>query len=427
MASGSDKTPEVFYPVMNDHGDVMALLDATGSNIVARYEYDPWGNVLSATGSAADICPFRWQTKYFDNETRLYYFGYRFFDSLTGRWLSRDPIAENGGVNLYAFYGNDPVNGVDGLGLWWWDAELIEDGLGGLLGFYGLENTRACWQGSGMLSVESAAIYFNELSFGLLDSSGLTFTHEYKTAEHQAARGVGRITRTVEVGLASQGALSTTYASLAVAGGKTALYGTTAVRAGVTALALNSANQNSGSAVDAYAAGHTGGAIGYSILSVWDMYSAANLMWQSRPVVDVPSQKCGPYVDQKVRGASSGSATTATAPNSTTAVQKFYPGNDGFLGQPQRQLLEKGTLIDRYGGSEVSRYFSPSGTPAAARALPPGSVGKPLRTFEVLKPFEVEAGTVAPAFDQIGLGIQYKAPIDLKILLKRGIIREIMQ
>ena len=309
MASGSDKAPEVFYPVMNDHGDVMALLDATGSNIVARYAYDPWGNVLAATGPATDICPFRWQTKYFDNETGLYYFGYRFFDSLTGRWLTRDPIAENGGVNLYAFYGNDPVNGVDGLGLWWWDAELIEDGLGGLLGFYGLENTRACWQGSGMLSVESAAIYFNELSFGLLDSSGLTFTHEYKTAEHQAARGVGRITRTVEVGLASQGALSTTYASLAVAGGKTALYGTTAVRAGVTALALNSANQNSGSAVDAYAAGHTGDAIGYSILSVLDMYSAANLMWQSRPMVDVPSQKYGPYVDQKVRGASSGSAS----------------------------------------------------------------------------------------------------------------------
>jgi hypothetical protein len=71
VASGSDKTPEVFYPVMNDHGDVMALLDVTGSNIVARYEYDPWGNVLSATGPAATLCPFRWQTKYFDNETRL--------------------------------------------------------------------------------------------------------------------------------------------------------------------------------------------------------------------------------------------------------------------------------------------------------------------------------------------------------------------
>jgi RHS repeat-associated protein len=107
----------VYYPVMNHHGDVMALIDDSGSNIVARYEYDPWGVLLSATGPAVDACPFRWQTKYIDAETGLYYFGYRFFDSLTGRWLSRDPLEEDGGVNLYAFCGNDPVNGVDPLGL----------------------------------------------------------------------------------------------------------------------------------------------------------------------------------------------------------------------------------------------------------------------------------------------------------------------
>jgi RHS repeat-associated protein len=107
----------VYYPVMNHHGDVMALIDDSGSNIVARYEYDPWGVLLSATGPAVDACPFRWQTKYVDAETGLYYFGYRFFDSLTGRWLSRDPLEEDGGVNLYAFCGNDPVNGVDPLGL----------------------------------------------------------------------------------------------------------------------------------------------------------------------------------------------------------------------------------------------------------------------------------------------------------------------
>jgi hypothetical protein len=275
-------------------------------------------------------------------------------------------------VNLYAFCNNDPVNGMDGLGLWWWDAELIEDGLGGLLGFYGLENTRACWQGSGMLSVESAAIYFNELSFGLLDSSGLTFTHEYKTAEHQAARGVGRITRTVEVGLASQGALSTTYASLAVAGGKTALYGTTAVRAGVTALALNSANQNSGSAVDTYAAGHTGDAIGYSILSVLDMYSAANLMWQSRPMVDVPSQKYGPYVDQKVRGAvkTASQAVTQAQDNWTyghhKTAQKIHNQMQrrGWTPQQINEAMASGNRIAApnqvNSGNTATRYIHPT-------------------------------------------------------------------
>jgi RHS repeat-associated protein len=55
-----------------------------------------------------------------DNEIAnapLYYYGYRFYDPETGRWPSRDPIGERGGVNLYGFVGNDGINGLDILGL----------------------------------------------------------------------------------------------------------------------------------------------------------------------------------------------------------------------------------------------------------------------------------------------------------------------
>ncbi len=45
------------------------------------------------------------------------YYGYRFYDPETGRWPSRDPIEEEGGVNLYNFVGNDEVNKWDMLGL----------------------------------------------------------------------------------------------------------------------------------------------------------------------------------------------------------------------------------------------------------------------------------------------------------------------
>jgi hypothetical protein len=45
------------------------------------------------------------------------YYGYRYYDPNVGRWLSRDPIEEKGGLNLYGFVGNDTINYVDVLGL----------------------------------------------------------------------------------------------------------------------------------------------------------------------------------------------------------------------------------------------------------------------------------------------------------------------
>jgi uncharacterized protein RhaS with RHS repeats len=44
-------------------------------------------------------------------------YGYRYYDPVTGRWPSRDPIEERGGVSLYGFVGNDCLNKWDILGL----------------------------------------------------------------------------------------------------------------------------------------------------------------------------------------------------------------------------------------------------------------------------------------------------------------------
>ena len=121
------------------------------------------------------------------------------------------------------------------------------------------------------------------------------------------------------------------------------------------------------------------------------------------------------------------SRSFSEAANKTTALQKSFPSNDGFLGNPQRQFLEPGQRINRFGGTDNSRFFSPAGTPGPARALPPGTRSQPLRTFEVVKPFEIQSGTVAPAFGQPGLGTQFQTPINLQTLLKRDIIREVTQ
>lgn len=115
----------------------------------------------------------------------------------------------------------------------------------------------------------------------------------------------------------------------------------------------------------------------------------------------------------------------AAAKSEVTALTRFYPENAGFAGATERTFLMPGQTIDRYGGSGVSRFFSPQGTADWARSLPPGTTGQPLRTFEVVKPFEVQSGTVAPWFNQPGGGLQYRSPVQLEILLKRGIIKEV--
>ncbi|NJO93555.1 MAG: RHS repeat-associated core domain-containing protein [Hydrococcus sp. RM1_1_31] len=78
------------------NGNVSAAINATDGTHTARYEYDPFGGTTTATGSSSELLPFQFSTKYLDTETGLYYYGYRFYNPETGRWINRDPIEERG-------------------------------------------------------------------------------------------------------------------------------------------------------------------------------------------------------------------------------------------------------------------------------------------------------------------------------------------
>ncbi|MEN9535939.1 MAG: hypothetical protein RIR37_1212 [Verrucomicrobiota bacterium] len=109
-----------FYPTYDGNGNISEYLAADGST-AAHYEYDPFGNIVKESyASAYDTSSFsyKFSTKPLDQATGLYYYGYRYYDPKNGRWPSRDPIEEEGGVNLYGFVGNNGVNRVDYLGLW---------------------------------------------------------------------------------------------------------------------------------------------------------------------------------------------------------------------------------------------------------------------------------------------------------------------
>ncbi len=105
------------YAAYDGNGNVMGLVNAADGTWSARYEYGPFGEVIRSTGTMAALNPFRWSTKIQDEDTGLNYYGYRYYSAGMGRWLGRDPIGEEGGLNLSVPTDNGLVNKVDILGL----------------------------------------------------------------------------------------------------------------------------------------------------------------------------------------------------------------------------------------------------------------------------------------------------------------------
>jgi RHS repeat-associated protein len=101
------------FPAYDGNGNVAALVNVADGTLAANYEYGPFGEVIRATGPMAKANTIRFSTKYQDDESDLLYYGYRYYKASTGAWLSRDPITERGGKNLYALVDNSPIASFD--------------------------------------------------------------------------------------------------------------------------------------------------------------------------------------------------------------------------------------------------------------------------------------------------------------------------
>ncbi len=113
--------------------------------------------------------------------------------------------------------------------------------------------------------------------------------------------------------------------------------------------------------------------------------------------------------------------TSYTNETNTTAIQRYWPQNNGFAGEPTRTYLIPGTIVDRYrypGGS----FLSPIGIPFEMRGLSPSSANASYNMYQVLQPLEVQAGPTAPAFGYLGGGTQYMTPVSIQILLDKSIL-----
>ena len=145
---GDERKIQHYHKNHLDH--VYAVSDKNG-NILERYRYSPFGQleIYSPTGTylgnstknSAIGNTRTWNTRILDPDTNLYMYKYRHYHAALGRFMSRDPIGEAGGPNLYAFVRNNPLKWIDILGLdrvgewisdlyfgnWWWQIRFWED------------------------------------------------------------------------------------------------------------------------------------------------------------------------------------------------------------------------------------------------------------------------------------------------------------
>ena len=90
---------------------------ASGGETLAHYEYSPFGALTFTYGNIMDLNPWRFSSEYADGALNLIYYTFRHYDPNSGRWITQDPIEEQGGLNLYGFCLNNTQYYLDANGL----------------------------------------------------------------------------------------------------------------------------------------------------------------------------------------------------------------------------------------------------------------------------------------------------------------------
>ena len=215
------------FVAFDGNGNVSALVNAANGATVANYEYGPFGELIRATGPAAKLNPFRFSTKFYDDETDLVYYDYRYYNPSTGRWLSRDPIDELSfrhnyvkslslkdryamslsppDGNEFAFVQNDPEDKFDVLGLcpagtcdeWTINVIVMRGGGAEVMGL----DVRTTLTASPKCCIDPKSQYYRYLGYGL--GAGADWSVNFKVGSHtfttacipwKAHNGIGRVT-----------------------------------------------------------------------------------------------------------------------------------------------------------------------------------------------------------------------------------------
>ena len=118
---------EKFLYIRDSLQNILGICDIFG-NLVVKYKYNPWGQILEVSGSnvsLGNLNPFKYKGYYYDNETGMYYCKSRYYVPDWGRWLNADNhnnlvFDKASLINLFTYCSNNPVNFYDLNGCFSW-------------------------------------------------------------------------------------------------------------------------------------------------------------------------------------------------------------------------------------------------------------------------------------------------------------------
>ena len=109
------QSPTISFYTYDGNKNVSEVITIDDS-LVAHYEYAPFGALTVSRGVSAAANPWRFSSEYAEDDTATVYYNYRHYESVTGRWMSRDPMPNDRGI-LYAYVDNNAIGYFDNLGL----------------------------------------------------------------------------------------------------------------------------------------------------------------------------------------------------------------------------------------------------------------------------------------------------------------------
>jgi RHS repeat-associated protein len=457
VASENAGAGDQYYYMLDGLGSVRALASYSAATVVEFYDYSPFGKQyvydsswtsLTATAHGNAV---GYTGHWLDAESGLWEYRNRYYDPVLGRFLTRDPAGYRDGMNLYAYVRNNPLRYTD------------PDGL--------MARSAVNWVSNAATSTYS---YASNVVSGFRPSTPAPSSNwfDFSGAGTASSKGTTSGPFGGDVGGVWHQAESQYVSSLALQQGIES-------RQGFASSVVAEANR-----VSAIASGHMNGpqaqdptaqvpdpAFYAPRLESQFADAKAAIYAQARAPVASLSKAYPAYSDSVAKGFDQGwqyekhsntylrpgnaggihstcdevffgPALAAAAKSAiwgagrmlaagemdTIAVGQrmttYYPPNRGFLGTPTSEVLQNGTLIDRFGYNGGS-FVAPYGTPMPMRALPPGAAAKPYSVLEVTNPLQVQSGRTAPWFGQSGLGRQYELPMSVQDAINGGYIKKV--